>query len=195
MAAVCSDSLRHHSLSVHHRGTYQGAGEQTGAWTASRYVALEREQIQAGDARDAWESRLERQREDHARRIIELQERQQALRLPAAQRVSELTGTQAFVHDLDQGPQWAMGLPVEAGANGVAAVICPVASRIEGRVRTVLAPLLLFAASEAEADRIRQQADPAQRVEVLVGELASQVSAPTRTGWTPRTISRRMLGR
>lgn len=92
-------------------------------------------------------------------------ERQQALRKPAAARVGELTGTQAWANDAAQGPEWAMGIPVQAGAQGVAGVICPVASRIEGTVRAGLAPLLLLVASQAEADRIAKIAEPGQRIE------------------------------
>ncbi len=193
-AAVCADSLRCHPLTAHHRDAYPRSGAPARAWTASRYVALEREQLHASDAREGWEARLEGERAAHERRIVELFERQQALRRPAARRVAELTGTQPWVDENSQGPEWAMGIPVKAGAHGVAAVICPVASRIQGTVRTSLAPLLLFAATEAEAGRIRKAADPSQRVEVLAGERTPPSSGPPRAAWTPTTVSRRMLG-
>lgn len=194
VAAVCADALRPHPLKAPHRDAYLRNGAPPAAWTARRYVLAEQEQLRATDERDAWEARLDTEREAHERRIIELQKRQQALRRPAARRVGELTGTQSFVNELGQGPEWAMGIPVEAGSHGVAAVICPVASRIEGRVRATLAPLLLFAATEAEATRIRKQADPAQRIEVLTGERTPPNSGPPRAAWTPQSVSRRMLG-
>lgn len=194
VAGVCANNLRCHPLTAHHRDAYQRTKAPARAWTASRYVALEREQLQAREAREAQKARLDGERAAHERRIVELYERQQALRRPAARRVAELTGTQPWVDEKGQGPEWAMGIPIKAGAQGVAAVICPVASRIEGRVRTALAPLLLFAATETEAARILNAADPAQRVEVLTGERTPPSSGPPRTAWTPQTISRRMLG-
>ncbi|GAC1594698.1 MAG: hypothetical protein NVS3B21_16960 [Acidimicrobiales bacterium] len=194
VAAVCADTLRCHPLTAPHRDAYLGTGVPPAAWTAGRYVALEREQLEAADERDAWEARVETERAAHEKRIVELQERQQALRRPAARRVGELTGAQAFVNELGQGPEWAMGIPVEAGAHGVAAVICPVASRIQGRVRAALAPLLLFAATESEATRIRKQADPAQRIEVLTGDRTPPRSGSPRPARTAQSASRRMLG-
>lgn len=194
VAAVCADALRPHPLKAPHRDAYLPNGAPPRAWTARRYVVAEQEQLRATDERDAWEARLDSEREAHERRILELQERQQALRRPAARRVGELTGTQAFVNELGQGPEWAMGIPVEAGAHGVAAVICPVASRIKGRVRSDLAPLLLFAATEAEATRLRKQADPGQRIEVLAGERTPPSSGAPQTAWTAQAASRRMLG-
>jgi hypothetical protein len=57
-----------------------------------------------------------------------------------------------------------MGIPVQAGSQGVAGVICPVASRIEGSVRARLAPLLILVASQAEAERIATVAERGQRI-------------------------------
>lgn len=197
VAAVCADSLRCLTITEHHRDAYQRQGTPAAAWTARRYAAAEREQIAAGEVREAFEQRLDAERASHERHIVALMERQQAIRKPAAARVGELTGTQAWANDDDQGPEWAMGIPVRAGSQGVAGVICPVASRIEGSVRTRLAPLLILVASKAEAERIAKVAERGQRIEVLTP--STPTGPPIRparqdAAWTPRSISRRMLG-
>lgn len=198
VAALCGDSLRCLLLTEHHQEARERRhGAPVRAWTAARYAAAEREQTDASERREAFERRLDEERAQRERHIVALMERQQALRQPAARRVGELTRTQAWADDDAQGPQWAMGIPVRAGAQGVAGVICPVASRIEGSARARLAPLLIVVASEAEAARIRKVADPAQRIEVLVvDERRPPPIAPPRqnAAWTPHTIGRRMLG-
>ena len=197
VAAVCADSLRCHPLTEHHRDAGQRQGAPASAWTARRYVVAEREQIAAAEVREAFEQRLDGERASHERHIVALMERQQALRRPAAARVGEVTGTQAWVNDAAQGPDWGMGIPVQAGSQGVAGVICPVASRIEGSVRARLAPLLVLVASQAEADRIVTVAERGQRIEVLAGSRPPGPHIrPSRqeATWTPRSISRRMLG-
>ncbi len=60
-----------------------------------------------------------------------------------------------------------MGIPVQAGSQGVAGVICPVASRIEGRVRARLAPLLILVARPRPTDRIAKVAERGQHIDVL----------------------------
>jgi hypothetical protein len=197
VAAVCADSLRCLTLTEYHRDAWQRQGAPAAAWTARRYAAAEREQVAAGEVREAFEHRLDGERASHERHIVALMERQQAIRWPAAARVGELTGTQAWANDNDQGPEWAMGIPVQAGAHGVAAVICPVASRIEGSARARLAPLLILVASQAEAERIAKVAERGQRIEVLTPSTstAPPIRPPRQDlGWTPRSISRRMLG-
>lgn len=197
VAAVCGDSLRCLTLTEHHRDAWQRQGAPAAAWTARRYAVAEREQAAARDVREAFEQRLDAERASRERHVIALMERQQALRRPAAARVGKLTGTQAWANDDDQGPEWAMGIPVRAGSQGVAGVICPVASRIEGTVRARLAPLLILVASEAEAARIRKVADPAQRIEVLQPAPKAtprSTSQSDGSAWSPRSVSRRMLG-
>lgn len=197
VAAVCGDSLRCLPLTEHHQDAWERRGAPARAWTAARYAVAEREQIEASERREAFERGLDDERAKHERHIVALMERQQALRRPAARRVGELTGTQAWANDDAQGPEWAMGTPVQAGSQGVAGVICPVASRIEGSVRTRLAPLLIVVATETEAARVRKMADPAQRIEVLTPdtERPPPIAPPRQYAtWTPRTISRRMLG-
>lgn len=197
MAAVCGDSLRSLTLTEHHRDAWQRQGAPASAWTARRYAVAEREQVAAGEVRKAFELRLDAERSSHERHIVALMERQQAIRRPAAARVGELTGTQAWANDDAQGPEWAMGIPVQAGSQGVAGVICPVASRIEGNVRARLAPLLILVASQAEADRIAMVAERGQQIEVLTANTSSPppIRPPRQdAGWTPRSISQRMLG-
>lgn len=197
VAAVCADSLRCLTLTEHHRDAYQRQGAPAAAWTARRYAAAECEQVVAGQVREAFEQRLDAERASHERHIVALMERQQAIRQQAAARVGELTGTQAWANDNDQGPEWAMGIPIQAGSQGIAGVICPVASRIEGSVRARLAPLLILVASKTEAERIAMVAERGQRIEVLTpGTSSGGPLRPARqdAAWTPRSISRRMLG-
>lgn len=197
VAAVCADSLRCLPLTEHHRDAWQRQGAPAAAWTARRYGVAEREQVAAREVREAFEQRLDAERDGHERHILALMERQQAIRKPAAARVGELTGTQAWANDEAQGPEWAMGIPVLAGSQGVAGVICPVASRIEGSVRARLAPLLILVASQAEADRIARVAERGQVIEVLAADTPPPppIRAPRPdAGWTPRLIGRRMLG-
>lgn len=197
VAAVCSESLRCLTLTEHHRDAYQRQGAPAAAWTARRYAVAEREQVVAGEVREAFEQRLDAERAGHERHIVALMERQQAIRKQAAARVGELTATQAWAHDDAQGPEWAMGIPVQAGSQGVAGVICPVASRIEGSVRARVAPLLILVASQAEAERIAKVAERGQRIEVLTPSTSTgpPIRPPRQeVGWTPRSISRRMFG-
>lgn len=197
VAAVCADSLRCLTLTEQHRDAWQRQGAPAAAWTTRRYGVAEREQVAAGEVREAFEQRLNAERATHEQHIVALMERQQAIRKPAAARVGELTGTQAWANDGAQAPEWAMGIPVQAGSQGVAGVICPVASRIEGSVRARLAPLLILVASQAEADRIAKVAEIGQHIEVLTANTPPPppIRPPRQdAGWTPRSISRRMLG-
>jgi competence protein CoiA len=198
VAAVCGDSLRCVTLTEHHRDAWQRQGAPASAWTARRYVVAEREQVAAGEVRETFEQRLDGERASHERHIVALMERQHAIRKPAAARVGELTGTQAWANDDAQGPEWAMGIPVQAGSQGVAGVICPVASRIEGSVRARLAQLLILVSSQAEADRIANVAGRGQCIEVLTPSTLTGPPVrprPQEVDRTPRSISRRMPGR
>lgn len=197
VAAVCADSVRCVKLTEHHQDAWQRRGAPAAAWTARRYSMAEQEQVAAREVREAFEQRLDAEQASHERHIVALMERQQAIRNPAAARVGELTGTQAWANDDAQGPEWAMGIPVQAGSQGIGGVICPVASRIEGSVRARLAPLLVLVASQAEADRIAKIAEPGQHIEVLAADTPSPppIRPPRQdAAWTPRSISRRMLG-
>ncbi|MHB8449972.1 MAG: competence protein CoiA family protein [Mycobacteriales bacterium] len=197
VAAVCADSLRCLTLAEHHRDARQRHGAPAAAWTARRYSVAEQAQVAARKVREAFEQRLDAEEASHQRRIVALMDRQQAIRKPAAARVGELTGTQAWANDDAQGPGWAMGIPVEAGSQGVAGVICPVASRIKGSVRSRLAPLLILVASQDEAGRIAETAEPGQRIEVLASEAPPPppIRSPRQDGdLTLHSITRRMLG-
>ncbi|MGR6998884.1 hypothetical protein ACU686_13280 [Yinghuangia aomiensis] len=121
-------------------------------------------------------------------------QRQRALMKPVAEFVYQETGASPRVADEGE-VDFAAGVPVYV--RGIPyAVICPVASRI-ARLRDDLAPLVLFAATERERQRIAAQAVPGQRIEVIPVDLDSTPAAPPpqRDGsLTVKQAVNRMLG-
>ncbi|MFI7020148.1 competence protein CoiA family protein [Streptomyces sp. NPDC050164] len=174
VAAICADTTRPHRLRAKGWG-----GEGKWRWVTRVYFQLEDEQVQATVRRDQIIERKlsvqRRQREaqqaterDHLAAIEALLQRQKALVKPVVEFVYHDTGVYPKVAE-SGAPEYAMGVPVYVNGKPHA-VICPVASRIPA-LRNRLAPLVLFAASEKERNRIAAQAAPGQRVEVITVEL------------------------
>ncbi|GEA82362.1 competence protein CoiA family protein [Cellulomonas uda] len=128
--------------------------EQIGpwVWTAPAYVHLSEELTEAERQRDEWLRRQDELRADHEQRIRALLKRQEDLRRPVMEWMLRERGKQVVIADGERAPRWAMGVPVYFGQQ-VIGVVCPVASRVD-EVAGRLANLVVFAASNAERDRI-----------------------------------------
>ncbi|MFF9569886.1 competence protein CoiA family protein [Streptomyces sp. NPDC014685] len=202
VAAICANTTRLHRLRAKGRGD-----DGTWRWVTRSYFGLEEEQVQATARREQIMDRLaaihRRQREareaaeqEHLAAIEALLQRQKALIKPVVEFVYHEVGAYPNVAR-DGLPEFAMGVPVYL-RNKPYAVICPVAGRVRA-LRSRLAPLVLFAASERERSRIVAQAAPGQRVEVLAAE-ASPDPVPVvpprleHGGLTVKQAVNRMLG-
>ncbi|MFE9007437.1 competence protein CoiA family protein [Streptomyces sp. NPDC007875] len=178
VAAICANTTRPHRLRA------KGWGDDgKWRWITRAYFELEEEQVQAEARRQqviARKIQPERRRreaqrtaeQDHQAAINALLQRQQALTKPVVEFVYHEAGTypQVAKHGT---PDFAMGVPVYV--NGAPyAVICPVASRVPA-LRDRLAPLILFATTERERQRIAAQARPGQRIEVIEVDLTTTV--------------------
>lgn len=175
VAAICANTIRPHRLRVTGRRNDEG----TWRWVTRPYFELEEEQVQATAHRRQVMERLfavqrrqaEAQRtaeQEHLAAIEALLQRQKALVKPVVEQIYHEAGTYPTVAEIGT-PEFAMGVPVYVKGQPYA-VICPVASRIAA-LRSRLAPLVFFAASERERKRIANQAAPGQRVELIHVEL------------------------
>ncbi|MEU6300754.1 RNA methyltransferase [Streptomyces erythrochromogenes] len=155
-------------------------------WTAPQYANAEtgyldaeerrkREQAEQERAlllRRREEQQLQMQREQeraraeggHKAAVQALLARQAALEIPVAQFVHRETGSYPFVSDKGS-PEFAMGVPVYLGLTPYG-VVCPVAGRLSA-LKSRLASLVIFVASEGERRRIAGLTMPGQRIEVL----------------------------
>jgi hypothetical protein len=170
VAAVCADRVRPHEVSAFRRSSSPRYPVGKVVWTARRYVQQEAEQLDATAAVEARTTAARVEQSEHEARIAALLARQQALVLPTIEIVHRETGVSPRVGGPD--PKWAMGLPVHVGGEehlgGTAhAVISPVASRIDQRLRRRFAPLLLVVADERERKRVAAVCDPKQRIVVV----------------------------
>ncbi|GAB2799602.1 hypothetical protein GCM10027073_34410 [Streptomyces chlorus] len=157
VAAICANTTRPHRLRA------KGWGDDgKWRWVTRAYFDLEEEQVQATARREQIMGRLaaiqRRQREareaaerEHLAAIEALLQRQKALVKPVVEFVYREAGTYPKVAQ-NGTPEFAMGVPVYVKGKPYA-VICPVASRIPA-LRSSLAPLVLFAATERERNRI-----------------------------------------
>ncbi|MEU6215005.1 hypothetical protein ABZ891_34570 [Streptomyces sp. NPDC047023] len=100
----------------------------------------------------------------HKAAVQALLARQAALEIPVAQFVHRETGSYPFVSDKGE-PEFAMGVPVYLGLTPYG-VVCPVAGRLSA-LKSRLASLVIFVASEGERRRIAGLTVPGQRIEVL----------------------------
>ncbi|MFF8413888.1 competence protein CoiA family protein [Streptomyces omiyaensis] len=198
-AAVCANTTRPHRLRV--PSWEQG---ETWRWITRRYFELEEEQVRATARRKRVMDRLaavqQRQREagaaaerEHMTAIEALLRRQKALVRPVVEFVFHESGASPNV-GRDGLPEFAMGVPVYVRGKPYA-VICPVAGRVPA-LRDALAPLVLFAATERERDRIAAQAEPGQRVEVLTVDVPPPTLSARREpgGLTVEAAVDRMFG-
>lgn len=156
--------------------------EQTAASTA--YTTARRAQTAearaavdaaAADARKAAEARRTAEEEARRRRNLEaLHERQEALRPAALAYVRKATYAPDVYAWTRPGWIYAGGIPVFA--DGVPyGVICPIAGRLADCSK-ILEGLVLFAATPAEAFRLRTKIRPGQRVELLLGNRAARAA-------------------
>ncbi|MFB7852780.1 competence protein CoiA family protein [Streptomyces sp. NPDC056053] len=174
VTAICA-----HTTRPHHQRVPSWEKSETWRWITARYFELEEEQVRATTWRNQVRERLaaiqQRQRDakaaserEHMAAIEALLQRQKALAKPVVEFIFHEAGVYPNAGP-DGIPEFAMGVPVYVRGEPYA-VICPVASRVPA-LRRRLAPLVLFAASERERNRIAAQADPGQRIEVLAVEL------------------------
>jgi competence protein CoiA len=165
--AVCSGKVDVHEVSVWREGAESRHYGGRTVWTAARYVAQEREQLDAAETAEQRFNAYERQEAEHVRRIEALLVRQKALINATVDLVHRETGFYARVHaDSQRVPYWAMGVPAYV-PSGPYAIICPVASRIKGPARSRLARLLIIVADERERDRVAAECVPEQRIVVI----------------------------
>ncbi|WP_405504637.1 competence protein CoiA family protein [Streptomyces anulatus] len=200
--AICAHTTRPHRLRA------EGWGDDGKLrWITRQYFDLEEEQVQATARRNHQIERLtaaqRRQREarqaaeqDHMAAIEALLQRQKVLVKPVVEFVFHEAGAYPNV-GRDGIPEFAMGVPVYVRGK-LYAVICPVASRVPA-LRSRLAPLVLFAASERERSRIAAQAAPGQRIEVLEPEPSNEPPPtvprqPRQDGLTVKQAVNRMFG-
>ncbi|MEU3430558.1 competence protein CoiA family protein [Streptomyces gardneri] len=200
VAAICANATRPHRLRV----PSWEKGE-IWRWITRRYFELEEEQVRATAWRKQVMERLatiqQRQREakaaaerEHMAAIEALLQRQKALVKPVVEFVFHEARAYPKVGS-DGIPEFAMGVPVYVRGKPYA-VICPVAGRVPA-LRDALVPLVLFAATERERDRIAAQAAPGQRVEVLAAELPATSPVPAQReqgGLTIKQAVNRMFG-
>ncbi|WP_332010949.1 competence protein CoiA family protein [Streptomyces uncialis] len=202
VAAICANTTRPHRLR-----TGFSDGEETSRWVTRPYFLLEEEQVQAAARHECIRERLAsvRRKQEEARRAAEQQHlaaidallrRQEALTKPVVQFVYHEAGVYPTIAR-DGTPEFAMGRPVYVKGKPYA-VICPVASRVSA-LRSRLTPLVLFAATESERDRIAAQAAPSQRIEVLEPEPSKEPpptvpSQPRQDGLTIKQAVNRMFG-
>lgn len=140
-------------------------------WTAPAYLRLSEEVAQAARQRASWSQRQALLREQHEERIRALLRRQDQLRRPVMDWMMREREKQVVVADGERGPKWAMGVPVYFGQD-VLGVVCPVASRVSD-VAYRLAGLVIFAATDAERDRILRATTRTLCVVVLRAEAAT----------------------
>ncbi|MFE1409071.1 hypothetical protein ACFW5D_37215 [Streptomyces sp. NPDC058770] len=202
VAAICANTTRPHRLRAKGR-----RDDGKWRWVTRPYFDLEEEQVQATARREQVMDRLvavhRRQREareaaeqEHLAAIEALLQRQKALVKPVVKFVYHEAGAYPGVAG-DGLPEFAMGVPVYLRRKPYA-VICPVASRVPA-LRKNLAPLIHFAASERERNRIAAQTVPGQRVEVLAVEVPpapASVVPPRReqSGLTIKQAVNKMFG-
>ncbi|MFJ3880910.1 hypothetical protein ACIPW5_26135 [Streptomyces sp. NPDC090077] len=174
VAALCRNTVRPYRLRV---------GPSVLRWVTRPYFGLEAEQLAAAGHRERAAERLAaaRRREEqdqatHMGHINALLQRQATLAGVVSAYVHHETGQPVKV-GRDPDPAFAMGVSVTVHGE-LYGVICPVASRIPAQ-REQLDGLVLFAATEREADRITAQAPRGQRVVVLQVPQQPTASAPT----------------
>jgi hypothetical protein len=135
-------------------------------WTTEAHAQQEQEQLAAAAAFEHHQRAQEAEELRHSRHIEALLLRQQTLIKPTVDHVYRETGTDVSVPKPPRDPYWAMGVPVSVPA-GPYAIVCPVASRIDTKVRSRLAPLLLVVADEHERARLAAKCEPSQRILVI----------------------------
>lgn len=193
VAAVCLNTVRPYRLRV---------GPSVLRWITRPYFDLEAQQLaatqnleRAAVRRTAALRREEQDQAAHMSYIEALLQRQAALAGVVGAYVHEETG-QPVKTGRDPEPAFAMGLPVTVHGE-LYGVICPVAGRIPAQ-REQLDGLVLFAATQREAERIASQAARGQRVVVLQVPEQPTTPAPsspaggrglTRVGRGPGAIS------
>ncbi|MFJ5071305.1 hypothetical protein ACIQC7_33290 [Kitasatospora sp. NPDC088556] len=156
VAGLCHDTTRLHHVRIDFDPVLR--------WVTRPYRALEEQQRRA---HAFFEQAIDDQAQinrRHRQAIHDLIARQDDLKRPVEEYLYARLG---FYPELaDRGdPAFAMGVPVHVNGRPYA-VICPVANCIAFR-RAELAPLILFAATERECDRIAAQALAGQRIEVI----------------------------
>jgi competence protein CoiA len=124
-----------------------------------------REQLQQKRERDVRRqataaARRAKEAQQHKARVAALHERQQQLQSIVERAVTGQTGTAPWV--LKGDPEHAMGVSVLCGSR-VAAVICPVASRITTEIAERLAEVTVYVASDQEQRAIARRCRPGQR--------------------------------
>ncbi|MFC8765810.1 RNA methyltransferase [Streptomyces sp. NPDC057193] len=199
VAAICTNTTRPHRLRAP-----SWEKDETWRWITRRYFELEEEQVRATARRKQVMERLaaiqQRQREaraeaerQHMAAIEALLQRQKALVKPVVEFAFHEAGAYPTV-GRDGIPEYAMGVPLYVRGKPYA-VICPVASRVTA-LRDALAPLVFFAATEYERDRIAAQAARGQRIEVLTVELPPPAVPAQREpgGLTVQQAVSRMFG-
>jgi hypothetical protein len=128
------------------------------AWTARRYIELERRQLAA-------EERLQQDRRVREDNIVALLARQEALIEPVIDLVYRRTGVKPRVAVADRDARWAMGVPVFIDQKPYA-VVSPAAGRI-APLRALLRGLVLIVASEKERRSVSRAAAPGQEVLIV----------------------------
>ncbi len=190
VVSVCTNKLVVHETRARRRDLEFRHPGGTTIWTAGTYIEKETKQVEATaveDRRDRVRSaKAAAEGEEHERRIEALLARQTALIKPTVVLVHRDTGTYPTVYDGPRESEWAMGVPVRVNGRTYA-VICPVASRIDARLRRRFASLLLVVAEERERARVAKACEPRQRIVVI--KAPSPASTPSQASGAARGIS------
>lgn len=140
-------------------------------WTTRRHAQSEHDLRAATDAalaaaRERLGGRAVRQRRVDAElaRLIARHARHRALTAPALEVMRKETGN--YVRVQDSSPRWALGLPIFVHEEP-RAIIAPAPEEVQGEARERIAALVVFVASTAERDELRQVCAPGQRIDVL----------------------------